>query len=625
MAGWTWDPDSNQYFVYDAENDTLRFQNGRVVARPQHIPRSRFTEATARAAATPSASNYSGPSAAASGNYVATPSNAALDAQTPRAATRGPGQNNAPSSRQSGETSGSVDSVNRDMGAMGVRDQEGPPQVYRPMPIIPEVSTRNGQRIVDVHDPSTLVRTVFANAPANQITDPTLLRENPQAHAQRRLYGTGGEADTERLFADYHRREQPRKFFTIGKVFLVLWVEPAGESTTLVTMAEPGTSRGAFGERVFSKVRRFVVVREADNYCTCLPIVTNRGLGVAKRGVTKSEYSIIHTSAEVPPIKTAERPLQGEMGMRPRAIRVDADDPTDKLHDMSRLDYGKVHTIQHNIKVKKFGKVHPKSMNALVHQFSNVWNSKRVLAPMGPPTEQPESSNAAAERERANAGGAGNTTGGGPAGNASTATQEAVTALMRRGKTREEAVEIVRQRIGGSTKSQSKGDQEDSDDSDEDVPAGKRSDQQRNAGSANGDRQSRREGPQQTGRQGQDRSLQPSQSQQRTDQNSRAQASARIQASAGAHQSTSRTAPSAQSTSSQSTSQRANQGQSQRPPGNTAQPASVRTSSPNTDQASEQAHRLAQARAMMAHLLQQGYTQEDAAEIVGRRFGGRGP
>lgn len=52
--------------------------------------------------------------------------------------------------------------------------------------------------------------------------------------------------------------------------------------------------------------------------------------------------------------------------MRPQAIRVEMDDLTDKLDSLSRLDYGKVYTIQHNIKVKSFVKVNAKSTNALV-------------------------------------------------------------------------------------------------------------------------------------------------------------------------------------------------------------------------------------------------------------------
>lgn len=52
------------------------------------------------------------------------------------------------------------------------------------------------------------------------------------------------------------------------QVFLVLWAEPMGENNTMVTTQAKADSR--FGEAIHSKVRRFVVVREGNNYCTAL-------------------------------------------------------------------------------------------------------------------------------------------------------------------------------------------------------------------------------------------------------------------------------------------------------------------------------------------------------------------
>lgn len=53
---------------------------------------------------------------------------------------------------------------------------------------------------------------------------------------------------------------------------MILWAEPAGEagtSNTLITSQEASVP-GKFGERVFSKVRRFVVIREAKYHCSAL-------------------------------------------------------------------------------------------------------------------------------------------------------------------------------------------------------------------------------------------------------------------------------------------------------------------------------------------------------------------
>nr|OQO31289.1 hypothetical protein B0A51_03267 [Rachicladosporium sp. CCFEE 5018] len=62
--------------------------------------------------------------------------------------------------------------------------------------------------------------------------------------------------------------------------------------------------------------------------------------------------------------------------MQPDPIRVNPDDSRDVLDPKSRIDFGKVSTIQHNIKVKSFGLVNRDSMGALRSQFSIVWSQR---------------------------------------------------------------------------------------------------------------------------------------------------------------------------------------------------------------------------------------------------------
>ena len=70
---------------------------------------------------------------------------------------------------------------------------------------------------------------------------------------------------------------------------------------------------------------------------------------------------------------TDELPSRGEAPMRRDAIRVDPDQKDEKLDPMSRIDFGKPQTIQHNLKVKSFGKVNRASMQSLSSQFGEVW------------------------------------------------------------------------------------------------------------------------------------------------------------------------------------------------------------------------------------------------------------
>ena len=183
------------------------------------------------------------------------------------------------------------------------------------------------------------------------------------------------------LFKTYKVRPKPKEFFTIGRVFLVLWSAPAGGAST-VTAWEKGTVINHLGERVFSKVRRFVVIREGGTYCNALPINTYSGKGVSKPSVNKSEHVIIFTGSVAPRPTAAETPKRrGEFPMQSIPIQVDIDSQDERLDPMSRLHLGGVTTVEHNIKVKPLGKVNKRSLDALRKQYVNVQNSHGGAGP----------------------------------------------------------------------------------------------------------------------------------------------------------------------------------------------------------------------------------------------------
>lgn len=83
-----------------------------------------------------------------------------------------------------------------------------------------------------------------------------------------------------------------------------------------------------------------------------------------------AEHGIVYTGKEAPVASPAE------IGMQPYAIRVIPDDGRDKLDYMTRVNYGKVYTVEHNVKVRRFGVVDQKSLANLLDQFRNVWVSR---------------------------------------------------------------------------------------------------------------------------------------------------------------------------------------------------------------------------------------------------------
>ena len=51
---------------------------------------------------------------------------------------------------------------------------------------------------------------------------------------------------------------------------MVLWAEPAGENSEAMTEI---TRDNRFGEPIFSKVQRFVVIRQSNGYCSAVYVV----------------------------------------------------------------------------------------------------------------------------------------------------------------------------------------------------------------------------------------------------------------------------------------------------------------------------------------------------------------
>lgn len=77
--------------------------------------------------------------------------------------------------------------------------------------------------------------------------------------------------------------------------------------------------------------------------------------------------------------------MRGEEGMLSISIRVEVDDKTDKLDIMSRIHYGKIYTIEHNVKVRSLGMVNNSHRTALLTQFHTVF-SRRIGVSAAPMT-----------------------------------------------------------------------------------------------------------------------------------------------------------------------------------------------------------------------------------------------
>lgn len=231
----------------------------------------------------------------------------------------------------------------------------------------------SGAPTILLQDARSRVATYMSTAPKKLITDPYFYHLGISAH--RMLYETAGEEEA--LFSNYKKRTS--NFFRVGRVFLTLWVEPTGDSTTTINSVvindriDPALQSSRPEDLVYSRVRRFVVVREGKEFCSALPIVSYGRAGVSRAGVKKNHHAIIYTSLNAPQPKRGEVSAKDELPMQPLAIRVVPDERGAKLDEMSRIDFGKIHSIHCRVKVAPFGQIHLDSMDDLLRGLSAVW------------------------------------------------------------------------------------------------------------------------------------------------------------------------------------------------------------------------------------------------------------
>ena len=110
------------------------------------------------------------------------------------------------------------------------------------------------------------------------------LRLKPRGHTRGSHQSRGRRGERrDILYPNY--RINPAKRIVVGRVFHALWAEPAGRSGAAISKYDV---LNQLGQRVFSKIQRFVVVRKGPHYCIALPVFTYNGQGVAELRVVDS-------------------------------------------------------------------------------------------------------------------------------------------------------------------------------------------------------------------------------------------------------------------------------------------------------------------------------------------------
>lgn len=166
--------------------------------------------------------------------------------------------------------------------------------------------------------------------------------------------------DSEKLDKSYKVRNHDYKdFFRIGRVFQTLWTESWSSNTG---HNETFVSEVIFKEKVHSKIRRFVVVKKGDKFCTCIPVTSYGGQGYRKAGIDLTKHSFVYSNRNPRQIP----------GIQLQPLKIDLAKNAEKLNDHSLVNYGKIYTVENNVKVKDVGKLVAQSIKVLRRTWQEI-------------------------------------------------------------------------------------------------------------------------------------------------------------------------------------------------------------------------------------------------------------
>ncbi|KAJ5089650.1 hypothetical protein N7532_008334 [Penicillium argentinense] len=194
-----------------------------------------------------------------------------------------------------------------------------------------------------------------------QHTDPT--RQRVSLGPSYVIPATTGDHDT------LDPPSRPAEIFQLWEgFFCMLWHEDARLNGIVSSQKHPlppnrRYSTGKYQEPTYSSIRRIIVIKEQKGCCWCLyanptdpldrisltifldsPITPYSGQDIAKSGVDRNRHAVIYMRGTRPTTRANE----ARMTKDPIEVRTAKQDQ--KLDSISRINFGKVYTVEHNIK-----------------------------------------------------------------------------------------------------------------------------------------------------------------------------------------------------------------------------------------------------------------------------------
>ncbi|KAI9846411.1 MAG: hypothetical protein M1837_004002 [Sclerophora amabilis] len=83
------------------------------------------------------------------------------------------------------------------------------------------------------------------------------------------------------------------------------------------------------------------------------------GVATTKSGVNVQDHAVVYMQGTTPYLLENEGPLSKD------PLEIIPKTPEERLDPLSRINFGKVYTVEHNVKVREVGKIAPNSMPKL--------------------------------------------------------------------------------------------------------------------------------------------------------------------------------------------------------------------------------------------------------------------
>ncbi|TVY30732.1 hypothetical protein LHYA1_G000398 [Lachnellula hyalina] len=181
--------------------------------------------------------------------------------------------------------------------------------------------------------------------------------------------------DKERLDPRYHciGEKEQRKFWKVGRVFMMLWTEPAAEGSTrngthysktkAFTVRYVALLSSKKATETASARTSISMTYKRRKLMTCdSPIHTYNGQATLKPNLPeRQQHAIIYTSRDCPPERFNELTdgtiVKENLSKDPIRVRSEQKDIEGDLGACSRLNYSKIYTVEHYIRVLNIGMV----------------------------------------------------------------------------------------------------------------------------------------------------------------------------------------------------------------------------------------------------------------------------